>query len=207
MVENMLITEAGAIMEAKDKESEELKIFIENINRKEENKDNLSTKRKEEEPKQWRWNDTKKYMEIHRHSLKNWVEIQALKERNGGELPYTKEQIQKQVVDYIELCNLLNYSITLSGVCLYLGTNDQTKMAGEINELIKPLLEGKLNSQANNSNLQFLMKHRYKRNDKLELTTSVNQQTAQGVIDKIIQENNDKRGANNASLQVLPPSI
>lgn len=200
-MENTLSTEGAEIVKEKERESEELKIFIENINRKEESKDNVSIKKKEEEPKQYKRTDSKKYLEIHKHSIRNYVEIQALRERNKGEIPYTNEELQKLVAIYMDLCALLNYPITQSGLALYIGIDDESKQAKELGQILKPLLEWKLNSQANNGNVQFLMKHRYKRNDKLEITATTNQQTAQGVVDRIIQENEQNKGGK--ALEIL----
>jgi len=92
------------------------------------------------------------------------------------------------------MCDLLNYPLTLSGLCLYLGVDQGGKQAEALNDMILPLLEVKLNGQANNSNLQFIFKHRYKRNDKLEITANSNQQTAQSVVAQIIEANEAEKG-------------
>lgn len=192
-MENTLSIEGEAIAKTKERESEELKTFIENINRKEKSKDNVSIKRKEEEPKQYKWTDLKKYYEIHKHSIKNWVKIKQL--RNTQEdLPYTDEEMMTLFDSYVELCNLMGYHLTLSGLALYLGVGEESPRVQALNSFVKATHEQKLLGSANNSNLAFLMKHRYKRNDKLEITATTNQQTTQGVVDRIIQENENSKG-------------
>jgi hypothetical protein len=194
MVETILKSPSEAMIEEKEAERQALLIFIENINKKDDTKADNNLSIKEREPKQYKRSDIKKYRAIHHYNLAHYTEIQAIREENNGNMPLSEGQIQKLVNDYLELCDILNYPLTLSGICLYLGVDQGGKQAEALNDMILPLLEVKLNGQANNSNLQFIFKHRYKRNDKLELTTSSNQAQAQSVVAQIIQENEQNKG-------------
>lgn len=197
--------EIKAMIEEKEKDKEKIIQFMQYIDTKDIAKRNNSIGETIEQiPQSQRRSNTKKYIEIHKHSIKNYTQIQYIKEQIGRGNIYTKEQIRKLYNDYIELCSVMDYPITLSGCCLYMCIDEQSEHAKEINELVKAYHEAKLSQDKNNSNMQFLMKHRYKRNDKLIVETSTNQQTAKSVIDKIMDENNAKRSSTPLQIEHKP---
>ncbi len=188
----------------KQEEYESIKQFLKNIDTKENAKqeDTKSIRNKTNNIKHHYKgrSDTKKYLMIHNHTLKHYPEIIHLRELYKEGVMYSEQQLQELAYKYIELCEMLDYNITLSWLCLFLGIHINSYQGATVNDIIQPLFEQKLLSSSNNSNLALLMKHRYNWKDKLTIETGATQQT-KSVVEKIMQANKEGK-----SLGLTPPT-
>lgn len=176
------------LMEEKREQVKALKTFINNINSKPANPTGFK-KEKETEQIQRQWSNTKKFLEIHKFWIKNKLYLQGISERHNGNLPLSDEELTVEIYDYLELCDMFWYNITISGMALYLGIGQESEQFQSICKMFESLHESKLQESTNNANLMFLMKHRYKWNDKILIETSNNAQSVKGVVERVIEEN------------------
>lgn len=113
------------IIDEKEYEVEQIKTFCKNLDLRQKTKQRIADKskgiRKETKKYKARTN-TKKYNTLHNHTLKNFPEILYIQDQYHLEegIRYTDEQIYNLASKYIELCDLLDYPITISGICLFL---------------------------------------------------------------------------------------